>query len=84
LFSEDGASVNLIPLTLKGLGAGLVIKPSTPYPADHLKRWAKSLTEVANALLTSVQPVLITVNIRAAPAPEAAVVAAPGANRARR
>lgn len=64
LFTENGIMVNLIPLTLKGLGRGVTIKPSTPYPVDQLKAWAEQLRQVTKALLTSVQPVLINVQLR--------------------
>lgn len=69
LISDSGRTVSLIPLTLKGLGQGLTIRPAVPYHVDHLKLWAKNIAEVAHALLVSVQPVIITVSVRPPGAP---------------
>lgn len=63
LFAENGAVVNLIPLMLKGLGKGITIKPSRPYPAGQLKAYGKHLEEVAAALLTAMQPVIVTIEV---------------------
>lgn len=67
LLMEQGQMTNLVPLTFKGLGTGIVIKPNIPYPVDHLKAYAANLKTVAHGLLTSVTPVMITVAVRARP-----------------
>lgn len=64
LMAGNGRQVSLVPLTLKGLAQGIVIKPNVPYHVDALRAWAKGVADVAHALLTSVQPVLIHVSVR--------------------